>query len=94
MSQRDVIKDLPPSAKLVYKVLEYDGPLTQKQLVDETMLAPRTVRYAIERLEETETITETIYIEDARQTLYKLDGTAETSQNEATAEACATNTCS
>lgn len=93
MSQTETLQDLPPSAKLVYKVLEYDGPLTQKQLVDETMLAPRTVRYAIERLEDAGTVSETIYIEDARQTLYKLNGGADTSC-ETTAGACATNSCS
>src|SRR6056297_1514576 len=31
------IEDLPPSAKLVFKVLEYDGPLTQKQIVEESI---------------------------------------------------------
>lgn len=94
MSQRTTLHELPPSAKLVYKVLEYDGPLTQKQLVDETMLAPRTVRYALERLDEADTISETIYIEDARQTLYKLDGEVEASHNEVNTEVCATNSCS
>ncbi len=94
MSQRTSLQELPPSAKLVYKVLEYDGPLTQKQLVDETMLAPRTVRYAIERLDEADTISETIYIEDARQTLYQLDDEVEASRNEVNTEVCATNSCS
>jgi len=46
------ITDLPPSAKLVFKVLEYKGPLTQKGIVEESMLSARTVRYALERLEE------------------------------------------
>ncbi|HKJ58936.1 MAG TPA: winged helix-turn-helix domain-containing protein, partial [Halobacteriales archaeon] len=46
------LRELPPSAKLVYKVLEYDGSLTQGQLADETLLPPRTVRYATSRLEE------------------------------------------
>ena len=31
----DDLADLPPSAKLVYKVLEYDGPLTQRGIVEE-----------------------------------------------------------
>ncbi|MFT4881335.1 MAG: hypothetical protein ACI9HI_001339, partial [Salinirussus sp.] len=35
----DGIADLPPSAKLVYKVLEYNGPLTQKGIVEESMLS-------------------------------------------------------
>ncbi len=68
----DDIEDLPPSAKLVFKVLEYDGPLTQKQIVEESMLSARTVRYALERLEEIGIVDEDIYFADARQSLYQL----------------------
>ncbi|HMB50091.1 winged helix-turn-helix domain-containing protein [Natronoarchaeum rubrum] len=67
------IEDLPPSAKLVFKVLEYDGPLTQKQIVEESMLSARTVRYALERLEEIGIVDEDVYFADARQSLYELD---------------------
>ncbi|MBZ6494411.1 MarR family transcriptional regulator [Natrinema longum] len=67
------IEDLPPSAKLVFKVLEYDGPLTQKQIVEESMLSARTVRYALERLEEIGIVDEDIYFADARQSLYRLE---------------------
>jgi predicted transcriptional regulator len=66
------IADLPPSAKLVYKVLEYDGPLTQKGIVEESMLSARTVRYALERLDEVGVIEEDVYFADARQNLYEL----------------------
>jgi len=66
------LDDLPPSAKLVYKVLEYDGPMTQKQLVEESMLSARTVRYALERLADRGVIEEDIYFADARQSLYQL----------------------
>ena len=66
------ITDLPPSAKLVYKVLEYDGPLTQKGIVEESMLSARTVRYALERLDEIGVIEEDVYFADARQNLYEL----------------------
>ncbi|MFC4988197.1 MULTISPECIES: helix-turn-helix domain-containing protein [Saliphagus] len=65
--------DLPPSAKLVFKVLEYDGPLTQKQIVEESMLSARTVRYALERLEGIGIVDEDIYFADARQSLYRID---------------------
>ncbi|MHA2313299.1 MAG: NAD(+)/NADH kinase [Candidatus Thorarchaeota archaeon] len=34
----DLAQDLPPSAKLVLKVLEYQGQLTQKEIVEETLL--------------------------------------------------------
>jgi DNA-binding MarR family transcriptional regulator len=80
-----VLEDLPPSAKLVFKVLEYDGPLTQKRIVEETMLSARTVRYALERLEDRGVVEEDIYFADARQSLYQL--TCETESAEADAEA-------
>lgn len=66
------LDDLPPSAKLVYKVLEYDGPLTQKGIVKESMLSARTVRYALERLEGLGIVDEEVYFADARQNLYEL----------------------
>ena len=71
-SDGEGITDLPPSAKLVYKVLEYDGPLTQKGIVEESMLSARTVRYALERLDEVGVIEEDVYFADARQNLYEL----------------------
>lgn len=66
------IEDLPPSAKLVFKVLEYDGPLTQKKIVEESMLSARTVRYALERLQGIGIVDEDIYFADARQSLYRI----------------------
>lgn len=75
-SRRDVaetdVYDLPPSAKLVFKLLEYDGEMTQKELVDETMLSARTVRFALEKLTEAEIVTSRINVSDARQRIYKL----------------------
>ncbi|MFB6159961.1 MAG: ArsR family transcriptional regulator [Haloferacaceae archaeon] len=66
------LDDLPPSAKLVFKVLEYNGPLTQKGIVEESMLSARTVRYALERLESIGVVDEDVYFADARQNLYQL----------------------
>ncbi|WEL17441.1 MULTISPECIES: helix-turn-helix domain-containing protein [unclassified Halorhabdus] len=71
-SDEEDITDLPPSAKLVFKVLEYKGPLTQKGIVEESMLSARTVRYALERLEEVDVVSEDVYFADARQNLYEL----------------------
>jgi predicted transcriptional regulator len=68
----NTLSDLPPSAKLVYKVLEYDGPLTQKGIVEESMLSARTVRYALERLDEIGVVEEDVYFADARQNLYEI----------------------
>ena len=47
---RDRLRELPPSAKLVAKVLEGDAPLSQGGLADESLLPDRTVRYALNRL--------------------------------------------
>ncbi|PSQ17339.1 ArsR family transcriptional regulator [Halobacteriales archaeon QS_8_69_73] len=72
-SDGEELSDLPPSAKLVYKVLEYNGPMTQKDIVEESMLSARTVRYALERLEEIDIVTEDVYFADARQNLYEIE---------------------
>ncbi|PSQ07857.1 ArsR family transcriptional regulator [Halobacteriales archaeon QS_6_71_20] len=71
-TDEESLDDLPPSAKLVFKVLEYDGPLTQKGIVEESMLSARTVRYALERLENIGVVDEDVYFADARQNLYQL----------------------
>lgn len=68
----DVVVDLPPSAKLVAKVLEYNDRLTQSQLADETMLPPRTVRYALTRLEDVDAVESRFSFTDARKRVYSL----------------------
>lgn len=62
--------DFPPSAKLVYMTLQYEGPLTQKALVERTELASRTVRNALATLQETGYVREELYHEDLRQRQY------------------------
>ncbi|MDY6817655.1 MAG: helix-turn-helix domain-containing protein [Halobacteriales archaeon] len=69
----DSLADLPPSAKLVYKVLEYNDTLTQGEIAEETMLPPRTVRYAITRLEEIGVVDSRFSFADARKRLYSID---------------------
>ena len=71
------LQDLPPSAKLVAKVLEYEGDLTQGQLSEETLLPTRTVRYALDTLEEHGVVTSRISFVDARKRVYSLS-TADT----------------
>jgi DNA-binding MarR family transcriptional regulator len=66
------IQELPPSAKLVIKVLEYNDALTQGELVDETLLPPRTVRFAVSRLDEVGVIESRFSFTDARKRLYSL----------------------
>jgi DNA-binding MarR family transcriptional regulator len=85
MSDKRSITDAPPSAKLVYKVLQYNGSLTQKGIVEKSMLSQRTVRDAIDRLEELGIVRESVYIPDARQNLYELTVTTDAPTPEATA---------
>jgi DNA-binding MarR family transcriptional regulator len=69
----DAVRELPPSAKLVAKTLEYNDALTQSELADETLLPPRTVRYALNRLEEVEVVDSRFSFADARKRIYTLD---------------------
>ena len=64
------IEHLSPSVKLVLKVLEYKGLLTQKELVAESYLPARTVRYALTILKKEGILEERLYFKDARQCLY------------------------
>ncbi|QHS17032.1 MarR family transcriptional regulator [Halopenitus persicus] len=86
----ETLEDLPPSAKLVFKVLEYNGALTQKGIVEESMLSARTVRYALERLERIGVVDEDVYFADARQNLYELTEPAtEVTAEDGEASCCA-----
>jgi len=69
---RDRLRELPPSAKLVAKVLEGDSPLSQGQLAEESLLPDRTVRYALNRLEDAEIIGSRYSFRDARKQVYFL----------------------
>lgn len=66
------LRELPPSAKLVVKVLEYHEALTQRELATETLLPQRTVRDAVARLEEADLIESRFSFVDARKRLYSL----------------------
>lgn len=68
----EAVQDLPPSAKLVAKALEYQGRQTQRQLADETLLPTRTVRYALTRLEEVGVVDSRFSFTDARKRVYTL----------------------
>ena len=68
----EAVRDLPPSAKLVAKVLEYDGGQTQSQLAAETLLPARTVRYALTRLEDAGVVDSRFSFNDARKRIYTL----------------------
>jgi DNA-binding MarR family transcriptional regulator len=66
------LRELPPSAKLVAKVLETDAPLSQGGLAEETLLPDRTVRYALNRLEEAGLVESRHSFDDARKRVYAL----------------------
>ena len=70
---RDRLRELPPSAKLVAKVLEGDAPLSQGQLAEESLLPDRTVRYALNRLEEVGLVGSRYSFQDARKQVYYLN---------------------
>jgi DNA-binding MarR family transcriptional regulator len=64
--------ELPPSAKLVAKVLETESPLSQGQLAEESRLPDRTVRYALNRLEDESLVESRYSFHDARKQVYAL----------------------
>ncbi|WP_276300371.1 MarR family transcriptional regulator [Halorussus lipolyticus] len=70
---RDRLRELPPSAKLVAKVLETDAPLSQGQLAEESLLPDRTVRYALNRLEDEDLVDSRYSFQDARKQVYFLE---------------------
>jgi DNA-binding MarR family transcriptional regulator len=67
---RERLRELPPSAKLIAKVLEGDEPLSQGELAEESLLPDRTVRYALNRLEDSELIGSRYSFKDARKQVY------------------------
>lgn len=72
------LSDQPPSAKLVFLVLERHGSHTQREIREESLLTARTVRYALSRLKEEELIEGRISFRDARQRIYSLSEAGET----------------
>ncbi|MGM0397369.1 MAG: helix-turn-helix domain-containing protein [Halobacteriota archaeon] len=70
---RERLRELPPSAKLVAKVLESDNPLSQGQLAEESLLPDRTVRYALNRLDDADLVESRYSFRDARKQVYYLD---------------------
>lgn len=69
---REELRELPPSAKLVAKVLEIDSPLSQGQVAEASLLPDRTVRYALNRLEDKDLVNSRYSFQDARKQVYYL----------------------
>ncbi len=66
----DLAQDLPPSAKLVLKVLEYHEKLTARQITEETMLSARTVRHALSILMAEGLVKKHLSLRDSRRGLF------------------------
>lgn len=62
--------DVPPSVRTVYRTLGAAGPLTQKELVERTDLANRTVRSALRSLVDSGHVAEELHLPDLRQREY------------------------
>lgn len=64
------LRELPPSAKLVFTVLEAESPLTQSQIADRSRLSKRTTRHALSELDDAELVERRVFVPDARKRLY------------------------
>ena len=71
--EETTLEDLTIGAKFVYRVLEYEGPLTQKEVTEQTLLSQRSVRTALVNLDEAGLVTKHVNPRDARQQLYEVD---------------------
>ena len=65
-----MLTDAPPSAKFVLKLLEFEGPLTQQEMIRESGLSPRTIRNALTFLLQHNLLTKEPNLRDARQDVY------------------------
>ena len=68
---RNKLADVPPSAKFLHWVLDREGAMTQAQLADETLLPKRTVRSALETLNNEDLVSEDVFLPDARKKVYR-----------------------
>jgi NAD+ kinase len=68
-SSEEIMK-MPPSAKLVLKTIEYEGPLTAREIAAKTLLPPRTVRHAISILLQSGLIGRSPHLRDLRSDIF------------------------
>ncbi|MCD6414013.1 MAG: NAD(+)/NADH kinase [Candidatus Diapherotrites archaeon] len=66
------IRGESPSSKFILKVIEFEGPLTQKEIIKATQLPARTIRRNLERLIKKGLIIKKPFLEDPRQSLYMI----------------------
>lgn len=67
-----MVRPLPDSSKKVLEELTTSMELTHRDLVINTGLAPRTVRFALKRLKDHNLLIEKFNFSDARQVIYQL----------------------
>jgi DNA-binding MarR family transcriptional regulator len=70
--RRERLQDLPPSAKLVAKVLQVEGTMSLEEVAEESLLPDRTARYALNRLTDADVVAVRHDPYDARRRLYTL----------------------
>lgn len=70
-SKRHVIREHPPSGKLVLLVLQNEGRLTSKEIAEETLLPSGTVRQALQRLRKDRLVDAEQSLRDGRVTVYE-----------------------
>lgn len=66
------VQDAAPSCKLVWLLLAREGPMTFSELVEETMLAERTARWARVRLEDAGVVSSRSSFRDARKDVFSV----------------------
>jgi DNA-binding transcriptional ArsR family regulator len=73
----DRLVSLSPSAKLVFRVLQHDHPLTSQEIAEKTLLPQRTIRYALSKLNEADLTEEQVDPQEPRTRLYTSQPIAE-----------------
>ena len=69
---RPVPPEAPPSAKFLYRLLEDEGPLTERQLIAESGLPERTVRNALRYMVNANLVRRARSLRDAREAVFSL----------------------
>ncbi len=64
--------NMPPSAKLILKILEYEGSMSQKDLATKTLLPERTIRLSLGHLVNRGYVKKKTLLRDARHRTYEL----------------------
>lgn len=72
MTEDNCLEELPPNVEVVYRELERNAPMTQRDLIEATNLPFRPVRDALEQLKQCDSIEELVY-SHGRLRLYLFD---------------------